>query len=411
MKRSALILAALGLGAGLASCGGDSSREPSGTSSATSPAVQASPTAAVVGPLLVYSIGAPPDSPTPGWTIRTYDVGAGRTISSFEIGRAGELPQQAVLAGSRIVVNLNRRIVSYALDGSDARDLRRTSGADGNYIVSIGVSPDGTRIALTEQRAPVCTTPDASGTGTCSPFSANTDIVVIDAADGHELLKVPQSAPGFEGYVGQAAVTAWRDDGRGFVVSGYTYSEYYGGVATVMLDGSVRQHDYRSWPYIAPNGRYIADGQGSPCSLSLPTERHELRLRDIDGNRIVNQTAEPVLNIEPTEWSPDGTEFLYRTYMLVPEPSQPPCRTADESTVTWHVLRTDGSPPSTETDQYGARRRWFGDRYLEYRCAGSVVPQAYCSAADGTDAAIDLYLRGQLAGSGRELRVIGFVQQ
>jgi hypothetical protein len=39
------------------------------------------------------------------------------------------------------------------------------------------------------------------------------------------------------------------------------------------------------------------------------------------------------------------------------------------------------------------------------------VPQAYCSAADGTEAAIDLYLGGQLAGSGRELRVIGFTQQ
>jgi hypothetical protein len=410
MKHLARVLAAFGILAALTSCGGDASPpKPAATSGSGPPPAQTSPAPPIAGPLLVYSLARPPDSPTPGWTIQTYDAGAGRTISSFDVGRDGELPQQAVLAGSRIAVNLNRRVVSYALDGSDPRDLRRTSG-EGTEIVSIGASPDGTRIALTEQRAPLCPTPDASGRGMCGPYAAVTDIVVIDAADGHELLKVPQSAPGFDGYVGQAAVTAWRDDGRGFVVGGYTYSEYYGGVATVMLDGSVRQHDYRSWPYIAPNGRYIADGQWAPCSLSLATERHELRLRDIDGNQLLNETHEPVLNIEPAEWSPDGTEFLYRTYLLVPEPSQPPCKTADESTATWHVLRADGSPPSAAQDQYAARRRWSSDRYIEYRCAGVVVPQPYCMAQTGSAAPIDVYLGGQLVGSGQDLRVIGFVR-
>jgi len=262
----ALVVSALAFG----SCGGAS------RSTATTPTGPATATMATPLPppgLLVYSKHVR-DVDTAGrrypiLSIVSYNVDQGREVSSFEAGNGAEYPAQAVLAGDRIVVNYEHRITSYALDGSDERDLRRAPSGDGNGFIGIGASPDGTNIALTEQRAPVCGPPDAQGRTFCDSYAERTRIVVIDAADGRELLSVPQSGPALTGYVGQAAMITWRGDGRGFVVEAYTYSEYPGGVATVMLDGLVRQDPFAGWPQLAPNGRYVADGAFDTCVLSL----------------------------------------------------------------------------------------------------------------------------------------------
>lgn len=399
----------------LAACSENSTPRASETAGPNTPALGRAATADMPGSALVYSALAsnltrPDGGIAPRRSITVYDVRARKALSSFEVGTADDTLQNLLLAGRRVVALFNRHIVSYALDGSDARTLRRVADGEGVYIISVGASPDGTKIALTEQRAPVCSTPDADGRGTCSPYSANTDIVVIDAADGRELLQIPQSEDRFAGFVGQAALPVWRDDGLGFVVSGYTHSEYYGGLATVMLDGTVTQHDYVSWPYVAPNGRHVADGELNVCSLSLAIERQDLRLRDLDTDRSLNEINEAVLNIEPVEWSPDASEFLYRTYMLKPDAAQAPCKAADELTATWHILPIDGSPPLDVANLAAARRRWYGDRFIEYRCAGVVTAEPYCLAPNGTRAVIEAYLDGGLLTTTEEFSVLGFVQ-
>ncbi len=98
---------------------------------------------------------------------------------------------------------------------------------DRGFIISVAASPDGSKLAFTYEDGSRC--PDLP-VGSCFGPDA-TFVYVIDATTGAELLRVPQTDAGFDGYIGQAAIITWREDGAALAVSSYTYSEAPGDLA------------------------------------------------------------------------------------------------------------------------------------------------------------------------------------
>jgi hypothetical protein len=364
----------------LVACGGGQNISP-----ATAPAGSSTPPivptatsggAASIGPVVLYAEHAPASN-SRGANIVQYDLSTQRRLSSFEVGTSLEDDVQQTVAGDgRVIVNLRDRIVSYAYDGSDARELRHAQ--PGGAFIGIAISPNLSKLALMEQTGYQCPTPAPTPVEglLCRDYRDITQAVVIDASSGHEVLTVRQVDPRLVVYYGQLALPSWRQDGTGFVVSGYTYSEAPGGLATLILDGTVRLDRPAAWMNLAPDGHHAVDMQGEISSLSEPIVRHGVAIIDLDSEATLGSVADPALNFDPTEWSPDGKEFLYSTYRLVDRSDQPGSRMPDESTRTWHVLLADGSSTRDESDLYAARRRWYGSRVVEYRCQGQLVPSA-----------------------------------
>jgi hypothetical protein len=363
----------------LVACGGGQSASPA-TSSAglTTPAIVPTATSdgtPSIGPVVLYTKHAA-GSDSSLVDIVQYDLSTQRQLSSFAVGTSlGDL-QQTVAGDGRVIVNRRDRVVSYAYDGSDARELRHAQ--PGGAFIGMAISPDLSKLALTEQTGYQCPTPAPTPVEglICRDYRDITEAVVIDASSGHEVLTVPQVDPRLVVYYGQLALPSWRQDGTGFVVSGYTYSEAPGGLATLMLDGRVRLDRPAAWMNLAPDGHHAVDMQGEISSLSEPIVRHGVAIIDLDSEATLGSVADPALNFDPTEWSPDSKEFLYSTYRLVDRPDQPGSRMPDESTRTWHVLLADGSGTRDETDLYATRRRWYGSRVVEYRCKQQLVPGA-----------------------------------
>lgn len=339
------------------------------------------------------------------WDVTTYDTAEHRVVHSFEVGAEGDFPTQAVIAGDKIVVNLETRVVEYNRDGSNPRELRHA--LDGGRILGVGASPDGALLAITEQTRELFDAP-ANPSATALPYSAITNIAVIDLRSGAEVLALPASDPGFAGYNGQPARVIWRDDGRGFIVEGYCYCDGGASFATILLDKTIVVHD-GSWSgtLVAPNARFsIVDTGSLVCGLGGIPVRHSMPLRDLDTNGIVITVQDDVQNVEPVEWSPDGSQLLYRSYTVSSDPSRPECLIEDPGSSRYHVLPTDGSPPFDIASVAEARKRWSGDQAIEYRCRTEVVVQPYCLTPSGQQDNLDVSVGGALVASNQDFRLI-----
>jgi hypothetical protein len=336
-------------------------------------------------------------------TIVTYDRASGRAVASFTLGNADAAPGDVVLAGNRLIVNLERGVMAYDLDGS--RPCELWSGPTNGHILSIAASPDGAKLALTEEDAGRCGDGQPQG---CD-YASMTVVDILDASTGRLLREVPQSDPQFQGYFGQAAIITWRDDSAAVAVRSYTYSEQPGDLATITLDGAVAVDHFpgEAGPYVAPNGRYASTMTGVLCSMDRPFENHDLAIRDLWTGRIAAALRDANISFVPVRWSPDGTELLYQSYAMIPDPAGSPCKEWDASSIRWGVLRADGSPPAPEPDPVGAMRRWSGQDYVEYRCMGKPVMTPECPEDGGL---VDVALDGrQIATRVAGFRLVGFL--
>ncbi len=345
----------------------------------------------VVGPLFIYMRGVGPNELT--YEVVTYDLGAQKEVSSFQPGAEGQWIK-AALAGDKVVVSQGNQVVLYDLDGSNARVLREAP--EGGGIIGIAVSPDATKLAVSE-----------SNGSTGQDWSATTFIEFLDLLSGKEIRTIPQSDAGFQGFVGQAWEMTWRDDGQGVVVQGATYSEQPGGTATVMLDGSVHNETLQDYVLVAPNGRYVE--QGPMAGLPESTAKTQIVLSDLDsGTDLASVNGEERVLI-PYEWSPDSNGFLYASYSLTKqacsEPTDIQCPTLDPSTEQFYLLSTDGSSPRPVSDVDTVRRGWYGDRIIHYRCGDQWFAGPWCS---GTQTA-SLYVGDAFIAESNELTPLGFV--
>jgi hypothetical protein len=385
-----IVAAALLLWVLAAACGGD---EPEHAARTTPTPLTTAPSA---GDLLIYSHQVREESGAsrvfPVLEVVTFDLSTKRPLSAFDVGGANAYPLQIVLAGDRIVANLEQRIVSYALDGSDERTIAEATGG-GNFI-GIGASRDGTMLAYTELTS-----------AQMFPYEDNTAVFAITLDDGREILRLRQSDTRFEGYVGQLALITWRDDDRGFAVSGYTYSEAPGGLATVLLDGTVRVHDISGYAFLSPNGRLIGDDSAEWCDLGSPPENHDLRIVDLDTGEALAEAHDDALTLQSREWSPDGTELLFERYRLTGVAgAECPQRAGDSE---WLILRARGDAPEPVADPYAARDRWY-EHPLTYTCDGERQVDPYCAGENGVVAPVAVSVDGSPVAEVLEFRLIGF---
>jgi hypothetical protein len=423
------IVAALGvipltaIAIGLAAC--NESAEPQAPGETASPAS----TADVEQRLLLYRerIGerSTENRTTPIWRIVLYDLAAGRELWSFDVGDdddvgdvLDDVPAQAMFGGERIAVNLERRVVLYSLDGRQERELYRVEEEDA-HVIGVTISPDGGKVAMTAQTVALCP-PRLPGADTsqCREFSDITQILVFDAETGRELLRVPQSNAGFDGFVGQAYPVGWRDDGEAFIVGGHTYSEQPGGRAEVALDGTVETRNVPEGGTLSPTGRHAWTTPGAwYCDLRPALTSHVLQIVELETGGTLTRVQYPGLNVAPYEWSPGGRELLYSTYRLVtdtsPEATPDSCLVEDDASRQWYVLSVEGAAVQQVADAAEARRAWYGDRLIEYRCNGEIVRvpvgrDPYCIADNGAQAAFDVLHGGTVITPAADFAVIGY---
>jgi hypothetical protein len=355
-----------------------------------------------------------PERSTPIWRVVLYNLEQAREVSSFEVGRTEpDVPAQATLGADLVAVNLERRVVVYTFEGEERREIYRVEG-EGQQIIGAAISPDGTKVALTAQVTALCPPAEPGGEQPqCLEYKDITQVLVFDVESGAEVLRVRQNVDAFAGFVGQAALITWYADNSGFVVAGYTYSEAPAGSATIRLDGTVTVHGSTGYfTEIAPNGTYAARSQPEYCDLGHAPVRPDFQIVELTSAAEANSASHEGLNVAPYEWSPGGTEIAYFTYALVPDtsPGATPdsCPAEDVASRVWYALPADGTAGRPIADVVDARREWYGDRLLEYRCEGEPSLDPFCAGLDPATEPLEVSNGGAVITTAQEFAVIGY---
>jgi hypothetical protein len=309
---------------------------------------------------------------------------------------------------------MTRRVVLYALDGTNEREIWRAKDPDG-YIIAASISPDGGEIAISEQVASDCFTPEPGATSTtCGRWRDVTVVKILDVETGDELVSVPQTDAAFDGLVGAAAELVWHEESDGVVIFVAPQSEMPAHIVTLRLDGSVTRHPYPVYHvHVSPDGHHVIADDWEPCGLSLALERHEARIMSLDDDRVLASIKEPERNVALIEWSPDGEEFLVRVSDIVMGTGQGDCPDKAEANAEWLIMRASGEAPVPAGGIIDARRRWYGDRLIEYRCRGEEVEYPHCKATDGADAGeYEVVNQGRVVTRARylEFEIVGYAK-
>ncbi|MBE3111128.1 MAG: hypothetical protein IMZ46_11570 [Acidobacteria bacterium] len=348
--------------------------------------------------LLVYNKRVE-DAGNLGYTYNTiiYDVAATREIASFQPAAQGRYAQ-TLIAGSALLFNLGDKIVRREPDGTGEQVLWEAS--DGGNVVRMAVSPDQSLLAFAvvprdypQQQDPRL-------------------IVFLNIASGKEILVVQQTAELFPDYSGHVAVPTWRDDGKGIVVYGWRHAGAPGGVATVLLDGTVRVHSLIGFPWVTSNGRYAWHGPEGQYMAECFPAKTSMILRDLNSDIDLTTLSDGDRVLAPKEWSPDSKEILYASYALKKTPSGcEGCFEVDLDSGEWHLLRMDGLESEPVADPAATLKRWQGDRYVELRCDGLPLLEGRCLDASGDEKAVDIFAGETFVGSGLEVEIVGFIER
>jgi DNA-binding CsgD family transcriptional regulator len=335
------------------------------------------------------------------WTIGVVDPSSG-VVSSFEVGDVIERPYQAAIAGDEIVINMSTKIVAYRRDSTGRRAIHQAPANGG--VIGIATSPDGQRLAITEQVEDPCPVPDEPSRDSREV----TRLKVIDIRTGDEQFDFGRDNPAFAAFPGQPYFVTWRADGRGIVVEAHTGDEAPAVIATVMLDGTVTIDDSRGfWLKVSPSGEAILNTPEVICDgLDLSQERHELSVTELVTGHQLARLSDPSLSFMPVAWSPDGRQLMYKTYTMMPDEQRPACPLMDPATVRWHTLDLGSGSSDEAASRSEIEQRSYGDAALSFSCHGEPIEEAYC-LGEGHEDPVDVYADGVQLASGTEFRLIG----
>ena len=389
MKRFCIAILGLAVAAAAAlSCAGDTGKVQMATPSATS-------TPAVVGPVLLYTETSLGDANAPPVdTLVAYDTGANREV------RRAALPAEArakTLTKSGTLIYVAALSGSFEIRAIDplTGDERRLYRAPDVTEWSIAVSPDGNQVAFAEIAAP--------GNAVSPPDTA---VRILDVRDGSTRTVATFQDPISGAFRGRPVPRVWRDDGRGFVVSGDTSSGAPGGSATIMTDGTVINHlQGFGWP--SPNGRYLAlqDLDDTGCVIG---DVQRLRIFSLDGASVVAEVDDPARGIVMDDWSPDGQALSYRRYAPKPGTATNDCiPDYDPASVRRFTLNVAGGDPVAVTDFNALQRAWYGDRVVELRCGDGSAPDSFGKCADPLPRSI--LLNGVFVAKADVSGILGFI--
>jgi DNA-binding CsgD family transcriptional regulator len=369
--------------------------------------------------------------------IAVFDADRMTDVASFELDGSEYspcdclegLPFGAALAGERVIVNRADRVVSYGLDGSDARTVRHAP--PGGLITGIAVSPDHRTLAITELTGDPCpettlhdTIPHRGREEGCLPFEDFGQIVLIDLASGAVLHEMSQSVPGLDDLQGRLDGMSWFGDSSAFVVQVNPRNDWGDfpsgaagareGAAIVGVDGSVRvaPFDDRS-SLTSPDGRYVVTGEPiEACDTNIPFPFEEATIYDLQAGAVVAADDESRLIGDWVFWSPDGSELLYTSWASnelssVRSSVTARCLQRIQGTERWAVLHADGSPAEMGVDRDAVMSRWYGNRLLTYSCPAQGDEAWFGGACAFGD--VHVALRGQEIATTESFEVLGWV--
>ncbi|MEE8421702.1 MAG: hypothetical protein V3S31_02875 [Dehalococcoidia bacterium] len=368
----------------------------------------------VTGPLAIYG-GRVDEERTSSRTwpvveVGTFDLTSERLLASFRVGSAGVYVSQTLLMGSEVLFNLEHTLIAYHLDGSISRLLRGGVDAELRFRSAL-LSPDGTTLVYAESGRPECG-------GAC--------VVFLEVESGDEIERVTGTDPVLAALGGQfAQPVTWRDDGAGVVVRGQPNGHAFFGTATVMLDGSVRDHPELRGGQVASGGRYFFTF-GEPVTTweadELGCELYGgFTLMSVESGEIAAVATTPGLAIRQLEWSPDGAELLYGARPL-PDPSAGACgaqyRAWDEIPYRWFLLDVEATASTEIADREAVRDRWAGGVSIRFVCDGELDEfidtnsNRYfrCFETGGSRIDAALTVDGVVVAEGRFDRLFGFVE-
>lgn len=317
-------------------------------------------------------------------TMVVWDLDANRLASLLEYTYKGEPGIAAVLADHDVIFATQSFVVQTSPDGRNRKELfSRPSDVP---IGDVGVSPDGRLLAITSGA------PNQAG-----------ELRILDLQTLQQRLLVQQSDPRLAAMRGSFWHVQWRADGLGVLVDTATYSEMYGSLATVFLDGRLRVEDTQGFGNVSPDGTLRAGDVGEIGCMYIGA--HQLEIRDLDSGTVRVSANSPSTVYSPWEWSPDGTEFVFL---------QQEAATCDQlapgNQVAWVVKTVAGGPgfgaPTRVTDLQALHQAWYGDRLFTADCDMGDEPvqdrwgklRIYCYTASGNQPEVNLSVGGKPAG-------------
>lgn len=378
----------LALGSVIATACGGGSAKPSAT--AAPPATTVAPT--TVGPILVYTDETPFAERTGhiDTFVVAYDVGGGRVTNRSTIPQT-IVPILNPATGEMLYLGQFK-------DGAEVHGVNVVTGAE--RVVYRPERPLEFRVALSHDGAMLAVSEVESEADRTSP----TSVKIVNLADGSARTVATFGDQFSDDFRRRPVPVVWRDDDKGFLVSGDTSSGAPGSWATVLLDGTVRVH-FRDFAYPSPNGRLGAlDDVGENC-VSLGTQR--LRIIDFDTNAEVARVDDPGRGIINKEWAPDSSALLYEQFQAVPGTESDPCRpTYEPSSGRWLLLRPGGNAPQPVADVAELRARWRLQARVDLTCVNG--PADVFETCPGLDERA-LIVNGTEIDRGDTLRILGFI--
>lgn len=410
MKRMVLAVVVCAVLLAVAACGGASKQAPTPLAS---PTVAALPTPASTP---ATEQPSPPPTPTPSqqpsgrlfvytrevrieqadgrrWPTRevvTYDIDQGQELWAFEYGGLNDYPVGAELAGRKLVIATEPRVVVASLDGRSTRAL--LEAGEGKAVRDVAVSPNGALAAIAVMAV--------------SWPSRDADLRLFDVGTGVERLVVPQDSR-FEGFRGRFRQLAWRDDGRGVLVMGATGSEAPGGLATVFLDGTVRVEQVDGYGNVSPTGRMRAGAVGNVGCMAIAAD--ELVIRDLDSGKETFRISAEGKVYSPLEWAPDGSAFVYIEHQWDGN-----CESLSFREPSLFQVSADGGTATPVVDLGALHELWYGPALVTADCDRGNEPvlnrwldQTLCCYSWNLTAT--LRLAGEDVGKALHAEVVGFV--
>jgi hypothetical protein len=277
-------------------------------------------------------------------------------------------------------------------DGSKRHMLYRTG--DGLPPGHVVLSPDGNTAAYALSE---------------SPFEGGR-VVFTDFDSATVIREMTLGPPEWPELAGSPNVLRWRSDGRGVVVEGGTGSERPGAIATVYLDGTMKVSPVQAFGAVSPNGELFAYNDspslGDACMFIASST---ITVVDLATGTVVAAVTDPTHALTRSQWSPDGSTFLYQSRPYVEGPDCP-WTAADPQ---WFLLPLDGGAPTPVSDVNTLFEGWYGSEYVTFVCAGVEEPawmttDGYWTGSCRDGATPTIEIGGKNVGAAWSFRVIGF---
>ena len=333
----------------------------------------------------------------------SYNLRTGRIAGLFRVGEVGEFayPARVMLAGRKVVMNLEKRLVVANLDGSGMRTL--FAAPEGGVLTTFAISPDKSMVAVGAEGADL-------------RDKSLSFLVFVDFRTGTVVKRIEQPALAAAGLRGSPGVSSWLSSTKAIRVSGITHTDGAGGSTVIAgLDGTARAAQPQDEQVNASAFKSSSEPSDFVFACSLGTLPRRVAFIEPSSGRVVGLIAPEGRVVLTQRWSPDASTLLFHTLPIVSEPTKPGGECfQDESPPAWKKWSASGI--HDVPDLRALLQQWDGPRFIDLICKGAPIVMEYplnagylvCENSANTPPAT-LVIGGKLIGQIHQAAVVGFI--